>query len=338
MKKPILTICVMIFTIIVISNNAWGENVFYDNIENNFTEQPTINVQPSDTLTVTIGTDDTYDWNFPYFYWWRNGLSEIIYMSEEIIEQGVSTGLLTELILYYDNNCALPEQNIAIWVGETAFSSPPEEWISAEELTLVYEGIINIPLWEGELHLPFNESYSYNGGNLVIMIHRPWHYTYGGNLCFYYTNTPDYPNRAIYNYSDIIEFDPFDPPLGSYYLSWVPNTTLIFTTENNGSKDYTVGNPNSEIAHLSNNYPNPFNPITQIKLSVYYDSHIKIDIYNIRGQLVKNLIDEQISTGVHNINWDSTNNKNDKVSSGIYFYNLKIEGKNSITKKMVLVE
>ncbi|MCK4695468.1 MAG: hypothetical protein KAT74_06885, partial [Candidatus Cloacimonetes bacterium] len=293
MKKPILTICVMILTIIVITNNTWGENEFDDNIENNFTEQPTINVQPSDTLTVTIGTDDTYDWNFPYFYWWRNGLSEIIYMSEEIIEQGVSTGLLTELILYYGNNCALPEQNIAIWVGETAFSSPPEEWISAEELTLVYEGIINIPLWEGELHLPFNESYSYNGGNLVIMIHRPWHYAYGGNLGFYYTNTPDYPNRAIYKYSDSIEFDPFDPPLGSFYVSWVPNTTLIFTNDNNGSIDDPIDNPDDVIAYLSNNYPNPFNPTTMISFSIPTDSKVvELSIYNIKGRKVKTLVNE----------------------------------------------
>ena len=335
MRNQIFIICVMILTTIVIANKAWCENGYSEKSETNSAIQPAENNQPSPTIEVTIGTDNTYDFNFPYFYWWKNGLSEIIYMSEEIAAQGVSSGLLTELILYYTNNSTMPDQSIAIWVGETAYSSPPEEWISAEELTLVYEGLLNIPDYEGELHLPFAEPYSYTGGNLVIMIHRPWHNTTGGNLCFYYSNTPDFPDRAICNYSDTLAFDPLNPPLGSFYFSRVPNTTLIFTIDNNGSTDDDI---NSEVAHLCNNYPNPFNPTTTIEFSLQNDSNIDLSIFNLKGQKIKILANKKFSKGDHSIIWNGEDYNNKPVSSGVYLYKLNVNGKIEEVKKCLLLK
>jgi parallel beta-helix repeat protein len=94
---------------------------------------------------------------------------------------------------------------------------------------------------------------------------------------------------------------------------------------------------------LSQNYPNPFNPATTIPFSVYGSQlivhssiHTTLKIYNIKGQLVKILVDEEKLRGNYNIIWDGKDNSGREVSSGIYFYQLKTKDYTD-TKKMVLV-
>lgn len=312
----------------IIFINIWCLNPNFDLL------YPKDNAEPLHTVAISIGTAGTYSYNFPYFYWWHNGLSEIIYMSEELEEQGVSEGLLTELILYYTESASVPDLFITIWVGETTDSSPPEDWIPAGELTLAYDGLLNHPGYSGELHLPFIEPYSYNGNNLVIMIHRPWHYWCGGNLCFYYTETLDYPDRAIFKYSDIIEFDPFNPPLDPFYCSQVPNSTLIFDIENNESED-NVMNPNP--VELYDVFPNPFNPTATIFFTITKQADVILSVYNLKGQIVDRLEYSRLNPGDHYYFWDTSNSDSD-LKSGVYFINLKVNGGDCLTKKCLLLK
>ncbi len=84
-------------------------------------------------------------------------------------------------------------------------------------------------------------------------------------------------------------------------------------------------------------YPNPFNPSTTIKYTIPADEKVKLSIYNIKGQLIKTLIDETQIAGEHSIIWNGRNESNQPVSSGIYFY--KMETKNiSEIKKCVLLK
>lgn len=85
------------------------------------------------------------------------------------------------------------------------------------------------------------------------------------------------------------------------------------------------------------NYPNPFNPITQISYSLPVDGDIELTIYNIKGQKVKTLIKGKTEAGHYNITWDSTDNSGRKVSSGVYFYQLKTTQK-TLHKKMLLMK
>jgi hypothetical protein len=90
---------------------------------------------------------------------------------------------------------------------------------------------------------------------------------------------------------------------------------------------------------LSQNYPNPFNPVTSIQYTV--DSrqttvHTTLKIYNIRGQLVRTLVDELQEAGEYQIFWDGKSDDGEDVASGIYLCELKI-GDYSQTKKMVLI-
>lgn len=87
---------------------------------------------------------------------------------------------------------------------------------------------------------------------------------------------------------------------------------------------------------LSQNYPNPFNPVTNFKFSLPQASHVKIEIFNIVGQRVKTLLDEDMKTGVFVVDWNGKDEKGVEVSSGIYFYRVIADDFSDI-KKMVLL-
>jgi len=88
---------------------------------------------------------------------------------------------------------------------------------------------------------------------------------------------------------------------------------------------------------LSQNYPNPFNPTTKINYSLKENSKVSINIYNIKGQKVKQLVSDQLSTGQHSAVWNGKDNNGRSVSSGIYFYKLKT-GNFEKTRKMILMK
>jgi len=102
----------------------------------------------------------------------------------------------------------------------------------------------------------------------------------------------------------------------------------------NSSSDVTI-TPTAEL--LGQNYPNPFNPTTTIAYNMIEEGNVSIEVFNIRGQLVKTLINEHMTVGEHTLVWEGTNNNSQKVSSGMYFYKMK-SGNYSSTKKMILMK
>ena len=92
-----------------------------------------------------------------------------------------------------------------------------------------------------------------------------------------------------------------------------------------------------EFFALKQNYPNPFNPSTQITFDVPAGSHfLSLNIYNLLGQNVKNLVSESLPAGTYTMEWDAKDMLDNPVSSGIYFYELKSEAFVS-RKKMLLI-
>ncbi|MCK4361501.1 MAG: T9SS type A sorting domain-containing protein, partial [Bacteroidales bacterium] len=87
---------------------------------------------------------------------------------------------------------------------------------------------------------------------------------------------------------------------------------------------------------LSQNYPNPFSTLTNIEFSIFKESKVEINVYNINGQLVIQLLNKNLPAGQHRISWDGTNETGQQLKSGIYFYRLKTD-EGVFRKKMVLV-
>lgn len=88
---------------------------------------------------------------------------------------------------------------------------------------------------------------------------------------------------------------------------------------------------------LSQNYPNPFNPKTDIQFSLPEYSHVLIEIYNINGQKVATIADDDYDAGIHTVTWESKDSYGTEVSSGIYLYRI-VAGNFADTKKMVLIK
>jgi len=85
-----------------------------------------------------------------------------------------------------------------------------------------------------------------------------------------------------------------------------------------------------------NNFPNPFKETTQISFDLKDDENVELNIYNIQGQLVKNLLkNKSYKAGRHNIIWNGRGVNNNRVSTGLYFYSLKTS-KHSVVGKMLV--
>jgi len=88
---------------------------------------------------------------------------------------------------------------------------------------------------------------------------------------------------------------------------------------------------------LRQNYPNPFNPGTEIEYTLRKSGKVILEIYNLLGQKVRTLVREHQSPGFYHLTWDGKNERGEKVSSGIYFYRLEMNGAFQ-TKRMVLLK
>ena len=84
--------------------------------------------------------------------------------------------------------------------------------------------------------------------------------------------------------------------------------------------------------YLHQNYPNPFNPITSIQYAVSSRQFVSLKVYDVLGNEIANLVNEEKAAGIYEINFNSNN-----LSSGIYFYKLQA-GSFVETKKMVLLK
>jgi len=107
-----------------------------------------------------------------------------------------------------------------------------------------------------------------------------------------------------------------------------------YTVQYVSEGDYTTSANNTMLKY---NYPNPFNPQTQIHFSLAKDSVVKIDIFNIKGEIVKTLINSQLSAGNHHATWNGYDSLGKPVSSGVYFYKMETPEYSSV-KKMILMK
>jgi len=88
---------------------------------------------------------------------------------------------------------------------------------------------------------------------------------------------------------------------------------------------------------LGQNYPNPFNPTATIEYALPVPSRVELKIFNILGQAVRTLVDEEKGAGYYQVVWDGTDEVGRSVSSGIYLYQIKA-GDFVETKKMQLIK
>lgn len=110
-------------------------------------------------------------------------------------------------------------------------------------------------------------------------------------------------------------------------------------------KDETGSRDNPSEFNLSQNYPNPFNQSTKIDFLLEHPGFTRLMVYNLLGRKVRTLVEENLSSGYKSVLWDGKNDSGDNVSSGIYFYRIKVvsplsdgNGNFTETRKLLLLK
>ncbi len=88
---------------------------------------------------------------------------------------------------------------------------------------------------------------------------------------------------------------------------------------------------------LGQNFPNPFNPSTTISYALPANAYVKLVVYNVLGQKVKTLVDEEQTAGFRQVVWNGQNDRGEAIGSGIYFYRIQA-GNFTKTAKMSLLK
>jgi hypothetical protein len=147
-------------------------------------------------------------------------------------------------------------------------------------------------------------------------------------------------------YSDLYGLITDSVGLTQLHISWNIHTTdgWDVTPSSNGPWSLTVDagwmlsteeELLPEVFALHNNYPNPFNPITNIRYDIPEVSDVRIDIYNLAGQRVRTLVSREHQPGRYRIKWNAKNDFGSPVASGMYIY--RIHAKDFVSVKKLLL-
>jgi hypothetical protein len=164
-------------------------------------------------------------------------------------------------------------------------------------------------------------------------------------LAFVFANSVGSPDSLVF-VGDPPRPDPNDPAMGEFVRiaekarDFFPTMYIPTRIGSEPKEDFKTNLPRALV--LSQNYPNPFNPSTTIAFDLpgtaSIRQHISLTIYDIRGRLIKKLVDEKKEAGYYSVNWDGRDRIGHRVSSGIYLYRMQIDRNLVSTKKMVLLK
>ncbi len=151
-----------------------------------------------------------------------------------------------------------------------------------------------------------------------------------------YENSNSYTQSTIVTHRNINHTETMTPILGienkyfkDTFLPW--DAHVYYVTYDDVSKQGAGNNIPNEFK-LEQNFPNPFNPTTEIKYQLPEAQYVKLVIYNILGQEVAQLVDKQQAVGFYSVKWDAA-----KFASGTYIFRLEA-GDFVETKRMVLIK
>ncbi|MCD4817579.1 MAG: T9SS type A sorting domain-containing protein [Candidatus Cloacimonetes bacterium] len=125
----------------------------------------------------------------------------------------------------------------------------------------------------------------------------------------------------------------------NYHCSYDNMSETDYFIQKMDFSDYTI----SDINNLSKPvlttiaYPNPFNPNVNISYNLSNESNVSLEIFNIKGQKIKTILNKNQKAGNHRTIWQGNDENENKVSSGIYFYKFKTD-QNEKIKKMILMK
>ncbi len=239
----------------------------------------------------------------------------------------------------FANNTSLETATVLngyINVKNCIFNNP-----TTREIMLGYQGAYGVAT---NLHIDYSDV---RGG--AALIPSPQYYTWGvGNTTLdpLFASTNPLDDNYLYLTADSPCVD-----------SGTPDTTGLFLPLADLAGNYRIWNnrvdmgcyefgsptgneeeiPAEVVATKLCNYPNPFNPSTTISFHIPVSSHVSLSVYNIKGQKVAQLINENMPLGQHKVVWDGKDSNKQAVGSGVYFVRLEA-GYKTNTRKVILLK
>ena len=155
---------------------------------------------------------------------------------------------------------------------------------------------------------------------------------FGDNLIIEQNGASNYPlgNFEVYMIRDLNKD-------GSYELLGYNTSGRVEVWGAESSTSVAEDNFVAKGFQLFQNYPNPFNPITAIRYNLPTNSEVRLSIFNTTGQLVRTLVDNTQSAGMHTVVWDGRDEMGQAVSSGVYLYRLQ-DGDRLLNRKLMLIK
>ena len=182
-------------------------------------------VDNSHPFVVKIGSD-TKQSEVPFGFMWKFSLSQTIFPAADInVNSGVLTGLQFETLI----NTTINNNRITIWVGEVQRQNLLLGWTDSLALQEVFEGNVDFPAGAKKLFIPFDNNYQYNGGNLLIHVHKSADDLVGNN--FFIASETQESSRVLIVQRDNIPYQIFEPEEIGVSMRTIPNLTLFFSPE-----------------------------------------------------------------------------------------------------------
>jgi len=311
--------------------------------DNNTTYPINVFVQPVGAVYIGNPNSQTRDYYTPFNIYYQQSLAQTIYYESEIGREG---SILSIGYNFSRSNTNHPTQphNVKIWMattGQSTFQNVSNA-IPFSAFTLVFEGAIPVhQAGISDIVIPLDSPFTYEGGNLVVMTQRDFtqaHYAYSN--VWQYTFTPG-QNRTLalfHESGSAITVPDANGGIPSFAydieIDYVANTVFTFDAPHSIGET-TIDSPMNTT--LKSNYPNPFNPSTTIAFEINHSGRVIIDIYNIKGQRVKEVVSGSFSAGKHSVVWNGDDASGHPVGSGVYFYRMTT-GEYSAVRKMLLLK
>lgn len=240
------------------SYDVYGEVVVDGdgNNANNYTSALAVGVFAADSFIPQIGNiNSTTTTNmYPIDMYYKNNLCETIYLPHEL---QMSSGTINAIV--FQNNFTQDlTKPLKIWMNHTTESSLPTDFLAFAGYTLVFDGNVHFPLGVNSIVIPLSTPFAYTGGNLAVRIYRVWeNQWWNTSNVFYYTASPEYPNRTRYMYVD--GDGPYDPETLTPYTGSVPTYGTVNNIPNTAFIAYpavpfaALGTPTVSISHVGAN-------------------------------------------------------------------------------------
>ena len=204
----------------------------------------TYSASTSDTQAVgliVIGEGTSTGQHLPVEAYYGYTYSQSIYLQSEI---NVANSELSKIYYYFHGTQTFSDA-VKIYMGhttKTSFSST-SDWISTSNLTLVYDGTLNVNTTDGWIEIALDTPFAYNNtNNLVIAVDENTSGYHASDDEFYCSSVSG--NRSIYYYNDSTNPDPASPPTAMGTPAYIPNLKLVFQTGSGNPADIAV-NPTS---------------------------------------------------------------------------------------------